>query len=1631
MREKKYFFTFKYFLLLLVLLLIPIASSNVVKIADLQSPFDVPTNVQFTYELNHYFSGSPDAVYALIDFPGGEYSGFAVIQQPGRGQDEATSKGNDAMWAHFYEIGLGSGNFYLDVDVYGEEIDFTLQFQAVKNFEWTSTNTALIRARDPQEPPVIIQHLYTYSVGLNHEVIIDLNDHFGNYNFVEVEWVNESNAEFVDIRVKDNRYVYINVLNEKFDLQYFNVTVSNSYGSVYSEGRLDTPGFVVKLEEPPAWDPGGAWGVSFHDPKFNLDPFDDTFINMNFFHVNANFDEVGVEFYDPLLGKKVLLRGEDFKGLPDNYYYYAGLFSIRIEFAYIKVVGGEAPYQDTWDFYLFNEWGNNSGTRTFTISNLDYPQLLQPFPDPVQKNVGETLAYSMNNYFTNYDSIRVSFYNPVNAVQEQITVPMGSGGSITRQNLFHLSLWTHPNDLGDLKFDFIGGADSTFDVTVSAINDFGEISDTFNLTFGDGFSGLLPQQIQPLPSPVNLDLNSTFNLHIPDYFFVNTYDEVWVNFNDPITNTSVNLETDTNQTIYNEPHLHVELTTTNLHVESKNVDVLTSVTVQPVNQYGSVGDAFLLNITKQPPLIVSEIPTITNQFYNTAFSVNLDNYVDDFHTVQIEFLDMPDQQGIIYTYEREDPFLDIYSGASPATSPYLFTFHTLQPGNNILFQHSSKKNFFTDVQFTFIGEGGNTIANTSYATLIPPYQVASMPEDIFIEDINGYTFKVSDYYLLVEDIRIGVDNVRDGVVDSGDFNIFTCLGSDFFNSYEFVYESQCLSPFYVDEDTIRFTLIPGSNQQFGAGELTSIVDDGNPITGVYFSNPFGEVNHSFQNIIIDTGAYVEGCTNPQAENYNSDATVDDGSCTILGCTESSATNYNPGATEDDGSCFILGCMDPEAYNYDPGATQNDPSLCVYDLNPPVASNITINYAGSNIYTNTSIHCTWDYHDPEGRPETNTTVAWVVNGNTVSTSTYPEQSSFYLNTNLFTKNQNVRCAVTPGNDESRGEKNFSTTETVLNTAPIFTGSVIQPSEPNANENLMCNPTGYYDEDGDSPQVYARFFNSTDHVIQDWSLGGQMNCGLNNDCTRGSQIYCEAKVFDGEENSSMTHTSQTVMITNTPPKVNFVTIQPTNRNPANDEDLTCYYEYFDADGDLEQGVEYKWYRGGIETSHTSQIVGSGFTNPGETWRCQVRVSDGVDWSQAKNSTLTMIDVDNPRIWKIELSDSISVNSQEDITWHWRSPYRTNQAYSFFHYLCEDDDITENGCLPGKEVCALTTSYDEVTCNVNFTENLSETLYLKIYDSDNLSSQIEEIPWEFELSVGTADLELSVEAGPNYNKYTCLAVNLPSGFNGTAFYSFYYHNLISPVQTETSNNVYYANDFKGMSDKKITCTARLREGGVYSLPFSTNDHLLVSGVAHSANPTLNRPVTVYIEVDGGSVNEQTTSLTEDLNVTLILRTPFNMIIDNLPAEYDSEVDAWKYTFAPHIVGDWKIHGVVVEDYNTADTYRLKGDTISNNIRVVDAPPRDSEGGGGTGPVEEIIQLPSSGNITGYCGDGICQEWEDPFNCWQDCKINIDTLFTCIWQEDIECNWEQSWFAASLMIFLFGMIIISIIYYEASKPK
>jgi len=94
------------------------------------------------------------------------------------------------------------------------------------------------------------------------------------------------------------------------------------------------------------------------------------------------------------------------------------------------------------------------------------------------------------------------------------------------------------------------------------------------------------------------------------------------------------------------------------------------------------------------------------------------------------------------------------------------------------------------------------------------------------------------------------------------------------------------------------------------------------------TNPAAD-NYDSSALVDDGSCIISGCTNPAADNYNASATDDDGSCTATGCTYMGADNYLEVNTSDDGSCVFSGCTDPMAENFVAFANNEDGS-CVLE-----------------------------------------------------------------------------------------------------------------------------------------------------------------------------------------------------------------------------------------------------------------------------------------------------------------------------------------------------------------------------------------------------------------------------------------------------------------------------------------------------------------------------------------------------------------------------------------------------------------------------------------------------------------------------------------------------------------------------
>ena len=77
---------------------------------------------------------------------------------------------------------------------------------------------------------------------------------------------------------------------------------------------------------------------------------------------------------------------------------------------------------------------------------------------------------------------------------------------------------------------------------------------------------------------------------------------------------------------------------------------------------------------------------------------------------------------------------------------------------------------------------------------------------------------------------------------------------------------------------------------------------------------------------------MEGCTDPEADNYHEDAIRDDGTCIFSGCMDAKAMNYDEHAETDDNTCIYANCNDSLAVNYDPlNGTSDSFEPCSYNV----------------------------------------------------------------------------------------------------------------------------------------------------------------------------------------------------------------------------------------------------------------------------------------------------------------------------------------------------------------------------------------------------------------------------------------------------------------------------------------------------------------------------------------------------------------------------------------------------------------------------------------------------------------------------------------------------------------------------
>ena len=181
-----------------------------------------------------------------------------------------------------------------------------------------------------------------------------------------------------------------------------------------------------------------------------------------------------------------------------------------------------------------------------------------------------------------------------------------------------------------------------------------------------------------------------------------------------------------------------------------------------------------------------------------------------------------------------------------------------------------------------------------------------MYRDILISENESVYSIFADFY------RPGVDDSGHDLIiqfyENCD-NIFDCEGYTFYSLFNYqlvdtsLYQTELLVSDFIDSGSTFFNM---GFQTEGPGvlrilaPLVSIEDQWSDLCVTLLSNSTCSTSDN-----INVTLNVCGCMDLSANNFNSIANVDDGSCEYSGCTDSTACNFNSVATIEDNSCEYI------------------------------------------------------------------------------------------------------------------------------------------------------------------------------------------------------------------------------------------------------------------------------------------------------------------------------------------------------------------------------------------------------------------------------------------------------------------------------------------------------------------------------------------------------------------------------------------------------------------------------------------------------------------------------------------------------------------------------------------------------
>ena len=207
----------------------------------------------------------------------------------------------------------------------------------------------------------------------------------------------------------------------------------------------------------------------------------------------------------------------------------------------------------------------------------------------------------------------------------------------------------------------------------------------------------------------------------------------------------------------------------------------------------------------------------------------------------------------------------------------------------------------------------------------------------------------------------------------------------------------------------------------------------------------------------------------------------------------------------------------------------------------------------------------------------------------------------------------------------GPTHVTEATTVKNTAPNLGSLEITPTPVREETTAKCTPSGWSDPDPADSEMYEWEW------LVDGQPAGTKQTLTGGDFDRAQKLACKATPTDGDAYGS-TLTSDPVVVQNTPPTINTVTISPTMPDATDTLQANVSGKH-DADGDNVQ-LNYAWRVNGA-VAHQGKVLTGAYFRGGDTIELEVTPTDGTDEGQPVTSNSVTVVNSPPTVSSVQLS------------------------------------------------------------------------------------------------------------------------------------------------------------------------------------------------------------------------------------------------------------------------------------------------------------------------------------------------------------------------------------------------------------